>query len=179
MQGSEIQPTQTMQNPTATSSVRNRSDATFGLRFIFGIVIGCSVFFGLFSLWPPLAITLALILTPAIIRTGNIENAYRFNRTNFGWRKRTTYFIYSVGMMMNTALLAAAAFAATCLVCSLFGYGFGQLFDSSLSTPLEFAFVGATGGAVWGITCSLITIGWYWNKNWLPEIDFNSKEEAC
>ena len=166
---------ESMEKPIVTSTSARR-DGTFGLRFIFLLVIGCSLFFTLFSVWPPLAIAAAMILTPAIIRTGNIENQYRLQFLDFGWRERGRFFAQSLGMMLNTVLIASAVFVATCFFCAVCGYAFGAVFSSSVTSPKDVAFVGATGGALWGVLASLVAIAWYWNRSWLPNINYRGED---
>ncbi len=155
-----------------------RSKSSFSLRFVFGIVISCSLFFALFSLSSTAAIALTVLVTPAIIRTGNIESQFRQYSIELNWRQRSYFFLSSLGLMLNSVFIGLIAFAAVCIGCTLLGYGFALAFGSAVTSPMEVAFVGAASGVVWGIIAGIVTVGWYWNLNWIPDIDFKDGEAA-
>ena len=159
----------------ANENNQSTSRTCFSLRFVFGIVIACSLFFALFSLSSIAAIALTIFITPAIIRTGNIESQFRQYNIHLNTSQRGFFFLSSIGLMFNSVIIGVIAFAAVCIGCSLLGYGFALAFGSSVTSPTEVAFVGAASGAIWGLIAGIVTVGWYWNLNWIPDIDYRDE----
>ena len=141
--------------------------STFSLAFLMQVTTGCSLFFAVLILNPPLAIFGAIVVAPAIIRTGVAAEKYRSKKLPFGWGKRIEVFIRSLAFVCVFLVTGSFVFVSSCVVFCLFGYGFGSLYGDA-DSALAMAFISGIAGVVWGIASSMVTSFAVCNRHWDP-----------
>jgi len=134
---------------------------------MFGILVGASVFLGVFAIAPLVAVTMVAILTPSIIRVGSIEQSVEY-RNDYTWQQRVVMLVSSVCFMFTSVGIGGIVFVATCICCAMLGFLFGEVFGSPTSSSFDMAVLGAIGGIVWGMAAGLVCVGWFWQKYWFP-----------
>ena len=118
----------------APPTVQRQAGWTFGLSTLMVTVALCAVFFGVFRESHALGILLAIVVTPALVRTWvassrEEEKGHPMTGGDWWWA-----FAESFGGIAATGIAAAFAFLAICFVGSYFGSGFfsGGWFDPAV-----------------------------------------------
>ncbi len=133
------------------------ASSTFSLRLLFQVVTATAVFFGVFRVFPELAIAVGMLVTPAFIRTTWAAEQYRLTRRAFPFAERIRCFFSSMLLVMFAVMAGMASFA---LVSMLFGF-LALLLGSAIGLGdmgFDTAVVGTAGGMVWGMAAAILVV---------------------
>lgn len=145
-------------------------NSTYSLKLMFQIVTAAGLFFGLFRVFPEVAVTLGMLISPAIVRTAWAADAYRMEGIAFPWSERLRCFFSSFLVVMAAGLAGLAAFALVSMLFGLLALVFGAavgLGDLGFDT----AIVGTAGGMIWGLAAALLVVGFVLYTSWPIDLE--------
>lgn len=139
------------------SPVDARPGASFGLATLLGVITIIAVCLGMGMLYPPLGIGLAVLCTPALIRTGIAMQRRQRRGDSPAWEARVVFFLGSVGIMLGLAVATGVTFYATCWAGFAAGTGISSMAGAKEYDPLGY---GLVTGLVLGVAVGLIVLVW-------------------
>jgi len=157
---------------TATNSDplrRSPTGSAISLAYLFHIVTACALFFAFYRLSPLLALSLTVIIAPAIIRTHVASELYAKQRVPFPLQTRVKQFVGSIGVVLLTYALAFMAFITVSMMFGLFAVLLGSAMGMH-ELRVDSAVLGTAGGMVWGIAAAILATCFAAVKTWKPEI---------
>ncbi len=144
-----------------------RSTNEVTLRALFQVVTCCCVFFAVLRFSPSLALTLTIVVAPALIRTAFVSEIMRRDGQSFTFQSRFRVFLSSVGLVLMTIGFAVVAFVLVSLVFGLLGMLFGFAI-SSTDYIVEAGIIGTVGGMIWGLAGAVFAVFFAMCKYWNP-----------
>jgi multisubunit Na+/H+ antiporter MnhB subunit len=139
----------------ATIQSTTRGQNTYSLSTLFLIITVVCVFCGLIASAPGLGVPLAVLITPALIRTLVVTRIQRSQGMQATVESKISAFFSSLGVVILVLFAAAAAFFAAC---SAVGLGL-------LSSP-AFSAGGLVLALIAGTIMALVVGGWILGRTW-------------